>query len=116
MTVYSKTDGKRETAIASLSDTNEVDLIVSSENQASTLESITFCNTSSGSLNVDLIYDKGGSTVYVCNQEPVAAHSRLHIKDHNVTIDAGSVLRVRSSGAGIDVSAVHVRTHAGIKG
>lgn len=115
MTLFAQTGGQRQTAIASLLDTNEVDLIVSSSGGPSTLESINFCNTTGSSISVDCIFDKKGSSVYVCNAEPVAAHSRLHITDHNLTIDADCVLRVKGD-AGIDVTAVHIRTHANRKG
>lgn len=115
MTVYSQTAGQRVVASISLADTSEVDLVTSDTSSTSTLESIMFTNTTAGSINVDLIYDKGGSSVYVLHEKPVAAHDYLLLTDHNLPIPAGCLLRVKASAAGVDVTAVHIRNHANLK-
>lgn len=116
MTLFAQTSGQRQFAGVSLTDTSEVDLIVPNPGATSTLESLVACNKTGGSLNFDLAYVKDGVTFYVLHNFPIASHSSYQISAHNLPIPSNSLIRVKSSATGLDVTAVHILNHASSRG
>lgn len=116
MTLFAQTAGQRQFAGVNLTDTSEVDLIVPNPGATSTLESLVACNKTGGSLDFDLAYVKDGVTFYVLYNYPIAAHSSYQISAHNLPIPSNSLIRVKSSATGLDVTAVHILNHASSRG
>lgn len=91
--------------------TSAVTLATSTQKMLVTLESITFCNPTGGSLNVSLFVDTGSSQFYVYNEKPVASKDTLFLSGHAVALQAGETLKVVASGANISVIAVVIQSN-----
>lgn len=112
MTVFAQTAGKRSIAAVSLADSSEYDLITPKDGSTATLESVIACNTSGAIREFSMVVDLGGSSYSVAFAKEVPAGDFFHLTDHNVPIAAGSVLRVQSDAAGLDVTAVYILNSA----
>lgn len=87
-----------------LTGTTAVDVYESSNQLRGTLESMSVCNDSAGSVNFTLQLNDGANLFKIYDVFPIAAHTTLFIKDHNVPIPNGWQLEVIASGA----NALHV--------
>lgn len=68
------------------------------------LESMSICNDSAASANLTLQLNDGANVFKIYDTFPVAAHTTLFIKEHNVPIRDGWKLQVIASAA----NALHV--------
>ena len=113
MTVFAQTAGQRSVAPVSLADGNEYDLITVGTGETATLESVIACNTSNAARKFTMVLELDGSSYTVVHEKSVAVSDFFHLKDHNLPIMSGSVLRVKADAAGLDVTAVYILNHAG---
>lgn len=104
--IFSQAPGSREThKLQTIANTYET--IVPAPNKTWTLETVHFANTSASAVGVTLeIYDGSTATVLLPAYS-VAANTPYTFKDHNITLAANELLRVKASTADVvDVTAV----------
>jgi hypothetical protein len=107
MTALSTVSGLRQThklrGIASASYTT----LVPAPNKLWTLDSVHFANYHSGAVGVTLeIYDGSAATVLL-PEKSVDTEDTYTFKDHNITLGANEILRVKAATASVvDVTAV----------
>ena len=106
--ITTTTDGKRtESELADVPDS--LTAITEVASSPMTVESVNFCNKTSGSIDVTLIKRKassGGDVAYLWETE-VAANIRYLFEGHHLILQPGDVLMAEASAASsIDVSAV----------
>jgi hypothetical protein len=75
-----------------------------STNLRGSLDSMSVCNDSAGSVNFTLQLTDGTNIYKIYDVFPVASHTTLFIKEHNVQMPDGWTLQVIASGA----NALHV--------
>jgi hypothetical protein len=115
MTVFAQTAGQRSVEPISLADGNEYDLITVETGATGTLESVIACNTSNAERKFTMVFELDGSSYTVVHEKSVPVGGFFHLTDHNLPILSGSVLRVKSDAAGLDVTAVYILNHAGAR-
>lgn len=83
-------------AIAS---TSAIDVYTGTANLRGSLDSMSVCNYSAGSANFTLQLFDGTNTFKIYDAFPIASHTTLFIKEHNVQIPDGWKLQVVVSSA-----------------
>lgn len=84
--------------------TTAVDVYESANQLRGSLESMSVCNDSGSSANFTLQLNDGSNVFKIYDTFPVAAHTTLFIKDHNVQIPVGWQLEIIAATA----DALHV--------
>lgn len=93
-----------KTVCKDLTVTTAVIVYTSSDQLRGTLESMSVCNDSAGSVNFTLQLNDGTNLFKIYDVFPVGSHTTLFIKDHDFQIPSGWKLEVIASGA----NALHV--------
>ncbi|MBB5663258.1 hypothetical protein GGE68_001434 [Rhizobium leguminosarum] len=93
-----------KTICKDLTVTTSVDVYTGSANLRGSLDSMSVCNDSAGSVNFTLQITDGTNVYKIYDVFPVASHTTLFIKEHNVQMPDGWTLQVIASGA----NALHV--------
>ncbi|NNH59449.1 hypothetical protein HLI01_22195 [Rhizobium laguerreae] len=93
-----------KTICKDLTVTTVVDVYTGTTNLRGSLDSMSVCNDSAGSVNFTLQMTDGTNVYKIYDVFPVAAHTTLFIKEHNVQMPDGWTLQVIASGA----NALHV--------
>ena len=83
-----------KTVCLDLTGTSAVDVYESSNQLRGVLESMSVCNDSGSSANFTLQLNDGSNLFKIYDTFPVAAHTTLFVKDHNVQIPVGWQLEV----------------------
>lgn len=86
-------------------------MLASTQKMLVTLESITICNTTAGTLNVSLFVEAGSNQFYIYNDKPVLAKDTLFLSGHAVVLQAGEALMAIASSAGVSVIAVAIQSN-----
>lgn len=96
--------GNTKSVYLDLTVTTAVDVYESTDKLRGTLDSMSICNDSAGSVNFTLQATDGVNVFKIYDVFPVASHTTLFIKEHNVSLLSGWKLQVVASGA----NALHV--------
>ena len=78
-----------KTVCLDLTGTSAVDVYESSTQLRGTLDSMSVCNDSAGSVNFTLQVTDGTNVYKIYDTFPVASHTTLFIKEHNVSLPSG---------------------------
>lgn len=87
-----------------------VALITSTQKMLVTLESVTFTNTTAGSLNVSLFIESGANQFHIYCEKALPAKDTLLLNSHAIALQADERLMAVASGAGISVIAVLIQS------
>lgn len=93
-----------KTICKDLTVTTAVNVYTGTANLRGSLDSMSVCNDSAASANFTLQLTDGTSTFKIYDVFPVAAHTTLFIKEHNVQLPDGWTLQVIAATA----NALHV--------
>lgn len=93
-----------KTICKDLTTTGTIGVYTGSTNLRGSLDSMSVCNDSAGSVNFTLQLTDGTNIYKIYDVFPVASHATLFIKEHNVQMPDGWTLQVIASGA----NALHV--------
>ena len=111
MTLFSQTQGRRETQGKVLNSTAEFTLLDPPKSAVVTLESVSICNPTASPIDFNLTWNEGTTAFTILNEIEIAADSTTIIDNHHVTVQKTQTLKAQGSAAGLVLVYVIVRSH-----